>query len=65
MSCDSSLLPSTEINRSKVLNENKQLSFMYQPGVGLYDKKTTEPVREILSDKNHQIKLFDLDISTK
>lgn len=26
---------------SKPLNEKKQLSFVYQPGIGLYDKKRT------------------------
>lgn len=40
---DSSSTPSTDSNQlplsKSVLNEKKQLSFVYQPGVGFYDKK--------------------------
>lgn len=88
------------------MNEKNQLSFIYQPGVGLYDKNKLNhdqdlsitsanddadeqiqeneshldvvkqqdsiPIREkslslneILSDKNAQKELYDVDISTK
>jgi hypothetical protein len=44
MWCDSQ---TTVSNRSKpVLNEKKQLSFVYQPGVGLYDKKKQDTIEE-------------------
>jgi hypothetical protein len=46
MWCDPPSIPSadgiqsTQSNESKLLmNEKKQLSFVYQPGIGLYDKK--------------------------
>jgi hypothetical protein len=39
MLCDPPSMPSTDSDWSSTINEKKQLSFIYQPGVGLYDKK--------------------------
>ena len=41
MWCDPPSIPPADVTQSNCpsVNENKQLSFVYQPGVGLYDNK--------------------------
>jgi hypothetical protein len=62
MWCDPSSIPladsiqPTGSNRPKaVLNEKKQLSFVYQPGVGLYDKKKINIDQEITDNMEKPI----------
>jgi hypothetical protein len=44
MWCDPPTIPSADSIQplSSTMNDKKQLSFVYQPGVGLYDKKKTD-----------------------
>ena len=63
MLCESSSTSSADPNQQtvskSVLNEKKQLSFVYQPGIGFYDKKKNHLELDQSTEK------FDENIPTK
>lgn len=71
MWCEPPTIPSADIIQPSQSNwpmtfstEKKQLSFVYQPGVGLYDKKKTnldQDLRRISTEVDERIQVISVD----
>jgi len=67
MWCDSPPIASADTLQPSPSNWSKQLSFVYQPGVGLYDKKKIEDLKttSTIDDVDQRIQSLELSSPLK